>query len=50
VKKVEKGKKLPETDTDCPKLFIDPELEAVVVGGRHFPLHLVFYYERAKTA
>ncbi len=50
LKKLVKGDKLPESNVDCPRLFLDPELQAVVVGERHFPLHLVFHYERAKTA
>lgn len=33
-----------------PRLFLDPELQAVVVEGRHFPLSDVRYYERAKAA
>ena len=50
IKKCVRGEKLPDTAVDCPPLFIDPELQAIVIAGRHFPMHLVFHYERSKTA
>lgn len=37
-------------DFTSPKLFLDPELNAVVIEGRHFPITDVRYYERAKAA
>lgn len=51
LRRFRKGEK-PDRDIDkeCPKMFIDPELQAVVIDGKHFPMHLVFFYERAKAA
>lgn len=50
VRKFVRGEKLTEAQVDCPKLFIDPELQAIVIGDRHFPMVDVKYYERAKAA
>jgi hypothetical protein len=50
LRKFTRGTLLPETQKLCPKLFLDPELQAVVIEGRHFPIHLVDCYERAKAA
>lgn len=41
----------PEVDTPCPKLFVDPELQAIRIGDRHFPFAAFpCWYERAKSA
>lgn len=37
-------------DKTCPKMFFDPELQAVQVGDEHFPIHLVAKFRRAKAA
>lgn len=37
-------------DKACPGLFVDPELDAIVIGEEHFPMHLVSCYVRAKSA
>jgi len=37
-------------DFTGPKMFLDPELQVVVIGERHFPIGDVRYYERAKAA
>jgi hypothetical protein len=50
VKKVVRGEKFPDSSVDCPRLFIDPELQAIVIEGKHFPMHLVAQYELAKAA
>lgn len=34
----------------CPQMYLDPELQVVVIEGRHFPIADVRYYERAKAA
>lgn len=38
------------TNFISPRLFLDPELQAIVIEGRHFPIADVRYYERAKAA
>lgn len=50
LKTFKRGEELRDANAVCPKLFLDPELQAIVIEGRHFPIHLVFYYERAKAA
>lgn len=50
VRKFQRGEKLTEALVECPRLFLDPELQAVVIGDRHFPIGDVRYYERAKAA
>lgn len=50
IRKWMKGTKVLDTGAECPKLFIDPELQAIVINGRHFPMVDVKYYERAKAA
>lgn len=37
-------------DKLCPKMFLDPELQAIVIDGEHYPIHLVVKYRRAKAA
>lgn len=51
VRHYESGKQVDkEHDAVCPKLFLDPELQVVLIGERHFPMHLVHFYVRAKAA
>lgn len=50
IKMFKRGEEIRDAGIVCPKLFLDPELQAVVIEGRHFPIHLVHYYERAKAA
>lgn len=41
----------PDSPAKCPKLFLDPELQAIVIEGRHYPLAAFpCWYERAKAA
>lgn len=39
-----------DSTTECPKLFFDSEFQTVIVGTRHFPVHLVSSFDRAKAA
>jgi len=44
------GKPDRDVDKACPKMFLDPELQAIVIDGEHFPIHHVVKYRRAKAA